>query len=114
MEVIELSDKEEWIDFVKKFRNDSEVLIYKFSPICGLSFSTDDIMNTWIELNNASSPLKIIKINVISSRSLSRSIASDLGVKHESPQVIWLNKKMSVKFHTSHYGITKEELDKHL
>ena len=50
----------------------------------------------------------------IYSRSLSRRIAKDLKIAHESPQIIWLDKEMKVKFHASHYDINEEELNKHL
>ena len=53
-------------------------------------------------------------MNVIFSKSLSRRIPKDLEVVHESPQVIWLDREMKVKFHASRYDINEEELNKHL
>jgi bacillithiol system protein YtxJ len=114
MEIINLSDKKDWQEFIKNFQSDSETLIYKYSPICGVSYSTDQIIDEWIMLNKNNQHLRVIKIDVVLSRSLSRKIADDLNVKHESPQVIWLDREMRVKFHSSHYDIKKEELDKYL
>lgn len=114
MEILKLSDKKQWKNLLKTSPNDYDLLIYKFSPICSASSAIDVILDEWIETNRNNPHLKLFKIDVILSKSLSRRIAKDLNIKHESPQLIWLDKEMSVKFHASHYDITKEELDMHL
>jgi bacillithiol system protein YtxJ len=53
-------------------------------------------------------------VDVISSKSLSRRIAKDLKIAHESPQLLWLDKEMKVKIHASHYDINEELLNRHL
>ena len=55
-----------------------------------------------------------IKINVINSRPLSRHIADELGINHQSPQVIWLTKNHEIKWHASHYDISTRNLSKKL
>lgn len=114
MEVKDLSDKKEW----KKIFNDSsinyELIIFKHSPICGLSHSVETILDEWSKAQIDNNDIKILKVDVVSSKALSRKIAKDLKIVHESPQLIWLDKEMKVKFHASHYNIDEEELNKHL
>ena len=114
MELNNLSDKKEWKELFKNSYNDYEIIIYKHSPICGLSHSIDIILNEWCKAQSDNNSIKILKVNVIDSKSVSRKIAKDLKIVHESPQLIWLDKEMKVKFHASHYDIEEEELNKHL
>ncbi len=93
MEVINLSDKKVWKELIKNSPNDYEIIIYKHSPICGLSHSVDIILDDWCNVHSDNNHIKILKVNVVFSKSLSRRIAKDLGVVHESPQIIWLDRK---------------------
>ncbi len=114
MELIKLSDKKEWKELIKNSSNDYEFIIYKHSPICGLSHSIDIVLDDWCNMHSDNSHIKILKVDVVFSKSLSRRIAKDLKVVHESPQIIWLDNELKVKFHASHYDINEEELNKHL
>lgn len=114
MQIINLLNKKEWKEILRKSSNDFEFLIYKFSPICNASSLIDEIIDEWADLNRSRENLVILKVDVINAKSLSRTIAKDLNVVHESPQVIWLDKNKKVKFHASHYNINKEELDRYL
>ena len=114
MELHTLSDKKEWKELLKNSNNDCELIIYKHSPICGLSHTIDIILDAWCKAQSNNSNIKILKVNVVDARSVSRKITKDLKIVHESPQIIWLDKKMKVKFHASHYDIDEEELNKHL
>jgi len=114
MELNNLSDKKDWKELIKNSSKDYELIIYKHSPICGLSHSIDIILDDWCNVHGNNNHIKILKVNVISSKSLSRRIAKDLKIVHESPQLIWLDKEMRVKFHASHYDINEEELNKYL
>jgi len=114
MELNKLSDKKEWKELINNSSNDCEIIIYKHSPICGLSHMADNILDDWRKVHSNKNHIKILKVNVVFSKSLSRRIAKDLKVVHESPQIIWLDREMKVKFHASHYDINEEELNKHL
>ncbi len=114
MELNKLSDKKEWGELIKNSANDYEIIIYKHSPICGLSHSVDIIVDDWYKVHRDNNNIKMLKVNVVFSKSLSRRIAMDLEIVHESPQIIWLDREMKVKFHASHYDINEEELNKHL
>ncbi|WP_407309288.1 bacillithiol system redox-active protein YtxJ [Desulfosporosinus sp. SB140] len=80
-----------------------KVLIFKHSTQCPIS------AHAWQEVRNyiqqTSDDVQVAMIKVIESRSVSNQAAKDLGVKHESPQVILLNNK-NVVWHTSHQAIT--------
>ena len=114
MEFEKLSDKKEWKELIKNSSNDYELIIYKHSPICGLSHLANVILDEWCKANSDNNQIKILKVDVVFSKSLSRRIAKDLKIVHESPQIIWLDKEMKVKSHASHYDINEEELNKHL
>lgn len=114
MEIINLSDKKKWKELIKNSSNNYELIIYKHSPICGLSHTIDIILEDWCKTQSDNNSIKMLKVNVIDSKSVSRRIAKDLKIVHESPQLIWLDKEMKVKFHASHYDIDEEELNKHL
>jgi len=114
MELEKLSDKKEWKELIKNSSNDYELIIYKHSPICGLSHLADNILDDWRNVHRDNNYIKILTVDVIYSRALSRRIAKDLKIVHESPQIIWLDKELKVKFHASHYDINEEELNKHL
>jgi monothiol bacilliredoxin len=114
MEIRKLKDKKEWKELTKNSPNKHELIIYKFSPICPISHSADLVINDWYNLHKEKENVDILKVNIIFSKSLSRKIAKDLSIVHESPQIIWLDSEMKVKYHGSHDYITAEELNKHL
>ncbi len=74
----------------------------------------DNSLDDWSKAHRDNNHIKILKVDVIFSKSLSKRIAKDLKIVHESPQIIWLDKELKVKFHASHYDINEEELNKHL
>ncbi|GMR25080.1 MAG: bacillithiol system redox-active protein YtxJ [Ignavibacteria bacterium] len=115
MRIRKLKDKKGWEELINIFPNDNEIIIYKHSPICPLSHSVNLILKGWSKSQiQKKNKLKIFKINVILSRTLSGTIEKDLNIIHQSPQIIWLDKNMKVKYHASHYDITEDELNKHL
>ena len=114
MEIKNLSDKKEWKELIKNSSNDYEIIIYKHSPICPISHVTEAVINDWCNLHSDYNHIRILKVDVVFSKSLSRRIAKDLKIVHESPQIIWLDSELKVKFQGSHYDITEEELNKHL
>ncbi len=115
MKIRKLKDKKEWNELINNSSNDHEIIIYKHSPICPLSHSANLILKAWLKSQvKKKDELKIFKINVILSRTLSGTIEKDLNIIHQSPQIIWLDKNMKVKYHASHYDITEDELNKQL
>ena len=109
-----LTNEKDWKELFNNSSNDFELIIYKFSPICGLSLLTDSIIDNWCNLQREKSNLVLLRVDVVNNRELSKKIADDLAIKHESPQIIWLEKNKELKFQASHYDITIEALNKKL
>ncbi len=109
--IIELHTVEEWNDI--KRNSTKEIIIFKYSPVCPISSSVEKDFDSWI-VEKSSGEITCVKVNVIDSRPLSRYIADELGVHHQSPQVIWLTNKHETKWHASHYDISSRNLSKKL
>jgi len=114
MKIIKLKNIKDWEEFKKEALDGNELIIFKFSPVCGVSFHAENIFEDWVDELHESIRLRLSKVNVISDRKLSQQIAVELDVDHESPQVIWLNKNLSVKWNASHYEIKEAEMNKNL
>jgi bacillithiol system protein YtxJ len=114
MKINKLKNINDWEEFKKETLAGNELVIFKFSPVCGVSFYAENIFRDWANGLQDSSRLSLSKVNVISARKLSQQIAAELRVNHESPQVIWLGADLSVKWNASHYEINKAEMDKNL
>ncbi len=114
MKIIKLKNINDWEEFKKEASAGNELIIFKFSPVCGVSFYVQNIFQDWADELQESSRLRLSKVNVISARKLSQQIANELNVSHESPQVIWLSTDLSVKWDASHYEIKETEMNKNL
>ncbi len=66
----------------------------------------------WLRALPADAPVTVARIHVVDARPLSRAIAAELGVVHESPQAIWLRPDLSVAWHGSHGDVTRESLER--
>ena len=114
MEVINLKEKEEWEDIISDNSRNTELIIFKHSPICHISHSVATALDDWSASLDGKNDLRILKVNVIDSKPLSEKISKDLNIWHQSPQIIWLDKNRNVKHHASHFEITEEKLNKYL
>ncbi len=110
----QLNSIEKWESFKNKSLGKNESIIFKFSPVCPISSSVEQMFDRWTSELDESMNIEIAKVDVIGARELSRYLASDLDIKHESPQLLWLDKEGNVKWHESHYDITQEELQSNL
>jgi len=114
MKIIKLKNINDWEEFKKEASVGNELIIFKYSPVCGVSFYVENIFKDWADELHDSNRLKISKVNVITTRKLSLQIARELNVTHKSPQVIWLRTDLSVRWNASHYEIKETEMDKNL
>ena len=100
--MIDLKTDEEW----ERILAEDRVVVYKHSPICGLSLRAlphiKRFEKQWPDV-------PVYQVNVIRRKKLSGRIAEDLGVRHESPQVIVLNEGKPI-WHASHSAVTTEGL----
>lgn len=111
-ELIELKTLEEYHSFLNSRTKDSEILLLKVSSRCTVSFVIQKIFEQWFNRISKSAKLRCGMVEVISTREVSNQIAKNFGIKHESPQAIWLSKEGKVKWSDSHHRITVEALDR--
>ncbi len=81
------------------------VILFKHSATCPVSAMARRRIK---HLQDANDP-PVYEVVVQSSRSLSQKLAQDLGIRHESPQVILLHKQSPV-YDTSHHLINVEDI----
>lgn len=82
-------------------------LIYKHSHRCSVSFMAKKQLKEFAE--EISNKANLFMIDVIHQRDLSNAIASELNVRHESPQVIIL-KDQGVIWKGSHWEIKGKDI----
>ncbi len=81
-------------------------LLFKHSPMCGVSGEAANQYNKFMESRSVPSNW----VDVIAQRPLSRWIAEETGIRHQSPQVI-LFRDGKVVWHASHWEITNQSLE---
>lgn len=113
-ELIEIQTSEELESHLDDSLNIKDIIILKYSPYCTISFVADNIVKLWFKRLDEKTDVRILKVNVISARSLSNEIAEKYKVKHESPQLFWLNKSGEIQWYGSHHKITEIILDDNL
>lgn len=84
------------------------VLVYKHSPICGISAAALKEVQAFAESHPA---VPVWRVDVVRQRALSQRIAVDLGVGHASPQVILLSRGLAVRSE-SHFRISRVAIAK--
>lgn len=114
MKIEELESIKSWEQFKEKASAGNELIIFKYSPICGTSLYAENVFNSWAEKLKMENKIKISMINVIDQKQLSNHIAKELSVIHQSPQIIWLNNNLLLKFTASHLEINEDEMNKNL
>jgi bacillithiol system protein YtxJ len=88
-----------------------KIILFKHSTTCPIS------ARAWQEVQNyikeSSDEVPVVMIKVIESRPVSSQAAEELGVTHQSPQVLLVSNK-KVLWHASHQSITKNQIIKAL
>jgi len=88
-----------------------QIVIFKHSTTCPIS------SRAWREVQNfikeSSDKVLVGMIKVIESRQVSNQAAEELGIRHQSPQVL-LVKERQVLWHASHQEVTQVNLIKAL
>jgi len=103
-----MRDVEEW-EALRKEAPEQEIIIFKFSPTCPVSHTVEREFDNWFK-RQSDRHLRCIKIDVIRARPLSQHLAREFGIRHESPQVLWLDAEGQVKWSGSHHQITSQGL----
>jgi bacillithiol system protein YtxJ len=84
------------------------VVIFKHSTTCPVSANAYREFNEYLN-GSPREDADYVLVKVIESRPVSLQIAEDTAVKHESPQIMMIDKKAKV-WSASHWSITKEHI----
>lgn len=106
MEYIELTSEGQ-LQNLYNMSNVQTVVVFKHSTRCLVSAGVAGEMDNLIKKPPENTVFA--RVLVVENRPVSLKIEEDLGVRHESPQVIMLRNK-KVIFHTSHRDITEEKV----
>lgn len=88
-----------------------QVIIFKHSTTCPISSRAWREVQSFIK--GSSDEVSVCMIKVIESRPVSSQVTEELGVKHQSPQVLCVRDRQ-VSWHASHQEVTQANLMKTL
>lgn len=88
-------------------RAEGPLLVLKHSRVCPVSFGAHREVQDWIDSGRAV-PVHLVVVQ--EARPVSNALAERLGIRHESPQAILLDKG-KVLWHASHGEITEAALE---
>jgi len=104
----ELSTNEDWKNALDH-SDQTPVLVFKHSSSCSISGKADSEIVEFAQEED----VPVYRVVVQDSRAVSDVIEKELGVRHETPQVILLHEGTSV-FNTSHFNVTADTLREEL
>ena len=107
----ELKSQQDW-EKCMEASADKPVFVFKHSTSCPISGAAHDRVKEYDNQNGRSGP-DIYLVKVIESRPVSNQIAEDLGVQHQSPQIMLVKDKVSV-WSASHHGVRGERMQEAL
>lgn len=84
------------------------IVVLKHSTKCPVSANALAEFEAYLNDKPNSEP-EYVLVKVIESLQVSNRIAEDTGVKHESPQIIWIKDKQK-RWDTSHWSVTKAHM----
>jgi bacillithiol system protein YtxJ len=85
-------------------------VIYKHSPRCGVCIASDQEIRHFVD---GPCDVPVYWIDVVAQGQLSRRVAEHLGVPHESPQVILVERGRAV-WHASHWEVRASDLEEQI
>lgn len=103
----ELTTEAEWEEALRA-SGDKPVLVLKHSTRCPVSTAAIEEYEAYLA-DRPAEGVDYVLVKVIEARPVSNKIAEDLGVKHESPQMI-LVKDGAKYWATSHWSVTKKHM----
>lgn len=103
----EITSIEEW-NSVYENSASRPLVVFKHSTACPVSANAYEEFNNYLD-GKPREDVEYVLVKVIESRPVSNQIAEDTSVKHESPQIIYIDKKAKV-WTASHWSITKAHI----
>ncbi|WP_419876189.1 bacillithiol system redox-active protein YtxJ [Candidatus Pristimantibacillus sp. PTI5] len=107
MSLKEITTVEEWNN-VYDASATRPLVVFKHSTTCPVSANAYTEFNQYLE-GNPREDVDYVLVKVIESRPVSNQIAEDTSVKHESPQIMFIDKKEKV-WSATHWSITKAHI----
>lgn len=109
--MIELKEPSDWENLKAESQSSGkDIFLAKLSPICPVSHAAEKVVVDWVGAGKANAYLSA-RIDVIRARDLSRAIAKEIEVVHQSPQAIRLSTEGKAQWDADHFDITAEALD---
>lgn len=84
------------------------LVVFKHSTTCPVSANAHEEFRNYLN-GSPREDVDYLLVKVIESRPVSNKIAEDTGVKHESPQIIYIDKGAKV-WTASHWSVTKAHI----
>lgn len=103
----ELTTESEWEQALEA-TGDKPLLVLKHSTRCPVSAAALEEFEDYLR-DEPAQGVEYAMVKVIESRPVSNRIAEDLGVKHESPQIILVKNKEKY-WAASHWSVTKRHI----
>jgi len=111
MDFTEISTIEQWENALEG-TSSKPALLFKHSTSCSISAAAQEELSAYLnEERNENVNYYLVK--VIESRPVSNQIAEDLSVRHQSPQIIYIDNK-TAKWDKTHWSITHSLLSDRL
>ncbi|HIS29005.1 MAG TPA: bacillithiol system redox-active protein YtxJ [Candidatus Avamphibacillus intestinigallinarum] len=107
MEWREITTVEEWDDILNK-SSEKDQIILKHSTTCPVSTNALEEYEAYLQ-DQPNENIDYTLVKVRESRPVSNKIEEDLGVKHESPQIIYIKDKAKY-WSTTHWSVTKAHM----
>lgn len=103
----EISTLDQWKEVLEQSDQRGKIIL-KHSTTCPVSANALGEYEQYIKESHTED-IDFYLVKVFESRHVSNQITHDLDVKHESPQIIYVNNKEKF-WTTSHWSITKEHI----
>ncbi|MGO4547572.1 bacillithiol system redox-active protein YtxJ [Paenibacillus sp. 2TAB23] len=107
MSLKEITSIEEWNN-VYEASATRPLVVFKHSTTCPVSANAYTEFNQYLD-GKPREDVDYVLVKVIESRPVSNQIAEDTSVKHESPQILYIDKKEKV-WSATHWSITKAHI----
>ena len=104
----EITTIEEWKDALES-STERPVVVLKHSTTCPVSANALEEFESHLE-KSPREDVDYVLVKVIESRPVSNQIAEDLNVKHESPQIIFIENKEKV-WSATHWAVTNAHIN---
>ena len=102
---IVMKSDEDWTAVKEKAKAENkQIFLAKLSPACPVSHMAEREIRDWHASNSVDGVI-FAEVDVIRARNLARGIATEVGVQHQSPQVIVFNSEITPQWDESHQSI---------